>query len=212
MTDPLPAPLPAETPSPAPIWAPNPAVPLPARIMAYLFGGITLLTALLGLLVQRPPDVPPMPAQWSVCHTSLGCSLPYPTGWVVESRHGKKDEETVVTLMSGSPVHIECYAMQLEMPANASIIGELERLLEPDLRKRFKHYSPRDDGLISASAEREQAFTFDLSDDNDTKMTGVWLMRSYGRNILFLVAITPLDGMTTMEQIADHMLANAAFE
>jgi len=199
-------------PAAVPVWAPNPAVPLPARILAYLFGGFTLLTVLLSILVDRPPDTPPTPKSWAAFPCTQHCTISYPTGWDVQSPQIKDGEEHVFSLLPGSPVRIESILMQLPGVAHHVDSRQIERLLKPELERRFDNFTVRkNDGIISEADDGEQSFNFTLK-DNTTKMTGVWAVRASGHSLLLFVATTPENGWGTMREIVDHMLSETKFE
>lgn len=200
--------------APAPVWAPNPAVPISARILAYLFGGLTLLTAILGLYIARPPDVPPLPNHWATYHTPQGCTLPYPSGWTMRVQPVKGAGDWMIfALMPESPVGVEACTIKLQVQADSLPSGKIEEMWEPDLRKRFKGYTRRDDGTVSVSAEDAKSFTFLFDDNGDAiKMAGASMVRTSGATVLLLVAYAPEEGWVTMKQIADHMLTDAKFD
>jgi len=199
----------------APVWAPNPAVPLPARILAYLFGGITLLAVLLGLVIQRPPDVPPIPKHWSYYNSQHGCSIPYPSDWEMSAEHQDEAMDKVfVKLIPDSPVQMTAFVRQCPATINNTILQHVTASLANEMSKSkgFTEFSERDEVRISDADNIERSFTFTANTNHSSKMAGAIAMRANDSTLYIVIAISPIEAWVNMKQIAGYMLEQVKFE
>ncbi len=192
-----------------PVWAPNPAVPLPARILAYLFAALALLTALLGM-IPRPPDTPPEVKKWATYNSSHGCTLPYPAGWDMQVSSNNETDKIIIALLPDSPVQVMAMIRQFPEPVDASLLAQNADDLVAKLRDQFHNFTPRDDGKISDVADVERSFTF--TDENKTAMAGTLTIRTANNSALLLISFAPQEGWSAMRQITGHMLEFAQFK
>lgn len=196
----------------APIWAPNPEVPLVARLLAYGFAVLMLIAIIATILTKTPPDLPTFPAAWDTYRLGDRYTLRYPKGW--EPTHGSSDDNRMVTFIMSpsSDVRIEALARELPEVVDAAVLEQLNAKFENGFRERDEFSSfelrPGDGGWIDGKG---RVFDFTV-EDNDTPMTGGWMICVVDTHLICLVGYTPRAGWSTMQDIINQIAREAAFE
>lgn len=142
-----------------PVWASNPAVPPVARVLAFTFGGLMLITIALALAGFRTVGGPTTPDKWFVFRSSKAYVTAYPEGWRVISseeiaKHAQEDGDRkgtgvypdIFTLKGGDgKTHIDVLVRDIPTRVNmaaivdpaSGLLGDMddaiiERLRNPD--------------------------------------------------------------------------------
>jgi len=208
-----------------PVWSPNPEVPLVARLLAYTFGGLMLLTLIAYLWTPQAPDIPPLVSTWAAYRTQSGLTLPYPDRWAVTPLPSKGDDRVIFTLMPVPPgtdipmteVQILAIAEPGERAPGYLEIDRANRGLEEDFIAHFQDLQakyPRQyrgfawqgtEGL--SPTRRGRVFTF----TNDKRpVTGGWIIVTRGRYLIRLIAFAPTAGWDAMKVILIQMAQQLA--
>ena len=200
--------------SPAtPVWAPNPGVPIVARMLAYCFGALVLLTIIATVLSTPAPDVPKYPARWSTLHLSAKCAVPYPEGWYTFDLQPAADSgidaaQSIALLPNNKypvqeyPVRVE--ALLVEVPAGRKrndMVQALNDYVLKMLRQRLKTFEMAGDGGAS-DADADIAFTFT---QDKQPMRGEWMIYLHGDAALILVAFASPEGWMATQVILHEM-------
>ncbi len=199
-----PPPTEPHDPPRAPIWAPNPGVPLTARILAITFGVLLALTVIISLVGERPPDQPLLPKAWDTYATKSGITARVPDGWVSQVA-GETDEFTCVRFWQrdGGPVTVDLLGWRLPREIDDAIRAAVAKEVEADLRTSCTGYAP------AAPDGDRRRFTCTL---DGHAMAGAWTRIERGRAVAVLIALTPAAGATTMDAILDEMAAGVAMQ
>ncbi len=200
--------------SAVPVWAPNPAVPLPARILADLFGGMTLLAVVLSMMIPRSPDTPPLTKNWTYYHSNYGCSFPYPADWDMHAESKDDTDKVILALMPDSSVQAYAIIRQFPVEINDKMLQKAANGMVDSLstQKGISDFTGRDEEKISDAADAERSFTFTGNEIHNNKMAGTLTLRADHQTLFILIAISPAEGWGNMRQIAGYMLENAKFE
>ncbi|MHB9132163.1 MAG: RING finger protein [Armatimonadota bacterium] len=206
---------PQEEPPPAPlvpVWAPNPGVPLTARLLAYTFAGFMLLALLLAIVTKRPPDVPPLPEdnQWETYTVDSQFTIQYPTGWIVDKEQDEEETDLVCKLWQNSPVNVIIAVQPLPAsfdPASTeSIRARLDARISENYSENnsenYSDYQAEDRYADSNGTVNWQRFGFC---DEKIRMTGSWTTFVKDRYHIIIIGECPLDGRTVMESILSTM-------
>jgi hypothetical protein len=190
-----------ETATPAPIWAPNPAVPLLARLLAYLFGGLMLLAVVLSSVTERPPDTAPSPEVWKWHAFADGSGFPYPAEWVLESKSINQGVEVRLALTESSPVRVDALLLTLPRQIGRDDLAQLDESLAAQMRSRFTEFT-----LDPPSGSGLRSFCYDLvlgagAQAARLPMRGAWIVQVKDHRALLLIGMTPSPGWATMEFI-----------
>jgi len=194
---------------PAPVWSPNPGVPIIARVLAYTFGGLMLLTIIATCLTPRAVDIPSLPnseSDWSSLPVENGCILYYPRGWVIQPQEDDAAGERFqvqFSLYPNSPVQVTAMLEELPPDAGDSIAQQKNDWLEATLRRQQKYKNLiLTDGALSTFADNSRAFTFTLE---NRPMSGAWVIQSRGRFLLSLIGFAPRQGWQETQLIVSQM-------
>jgi hypothetical protein len=209
----------ASTKAPAPVWSPNPGVPLVARLLAYTFGGLMLLTIFATCLTPRADDVPPIPSaetDWSSLDAGDGCILYYPRGWSAALQEGDAHPdkegyqlEVNFSLYPNSPVQVMAILEDLPLNSEYLVIQQQNDWLEKKLlgQRHIRNFTLFD-GVLTSISTNGQAFTFTL---DNRPMSGAWLIQPKGRFLLSLIGFAPRKGWEATQIIISQMAEKAEF-
>ena len=189
------------SPAPMPVWAPNPGVPLLARILAFLFAAALLYTAVMTFRTTRPPD-PPIPDQWASYHLGAESTIPYPANWQTEERNDADDtREASFMLTPSSPVRLEVIVLAIDAGEHRDeVISALTEKLTTGFQTRFTNFALQDESFRCDAGDAKR-FTFTL---NGAPMTGALLFTPKGHHTLGVIGYAPPDGWPTMQDIFIH--------
>lgn len=191
-----------------PVWAPNPGVPIIARILAYTFGGLMLITLFATCLSPRADDVPPIPQieqDWTALKTQNGCVLYYPRDWSIEQETADNQLRVNCTLIPGSPVQVMILLQESSENDSYLVVGQIRSQLEKMLPEKLKNFTLSDEALTMISSNG-QAFTFT---DHNKPMSGAWVIEPKGRFVLCVLGSAPRDSLKATELIISQMLKKA---
>lgn len=189
----------APPPHRAPIWAPNPGVPLTARILSITFGVLLALTVLFTLVSDRPPDLPLPPRAWDTYTLKPGITTPRPAGWTAQTV-AEKDDFACVRFWQrdGGPVTVDLLGWRLSAPADERVADAIAKQVESDLHDACPQY-------VSAAVDGDRRrFTCTL---DGLAMSGAWTLATRDNMIVAFIALTPTDGAAAMDGILDTMTA-----
>jgi len=191
-----------------PVWAPNPGVPIIARILAYTFGGLMLLTLFTTCFTPRADDVPPIPQteqDWTALKTQNGCVLYYPHDWSIDQKSVENQLQVNCSLIPGSPVRVEILLQESSDNESYLAVEQIRSQLEKVLPKEFQNFALSDEALTMISSNG-QAFTFTY---NGKPMSGAWVIEPKGRFVLCMIGFAPRDSLKATELIVSQMLKKA---
>lgn len=191
-----------------PVWAPNPGVPTIARILAYTFGGLMLLTLFATCLTPRADDSPPIPKteqDWAALKTHNGCVLYYPRGWAVEQETIDNRVQVNCALIPGSPVQVMILLQETSEHDGFLAVGQIRSQLEKMLPERLDDFTLSDKTLTIISSNG-QAFTFT---DRGKPMSGAWVIEPRGRFVLCVMGQAPRSSWRQTELIVSQMAKKA---
>lgn len=197
-----------------PIWMPNPAVPLAARLLAYGFAALLLLTVVLALTRLRPADLPIQPAQWQT-YRNARFSLAFPAGWdVTETTHRPGDlqsagvdavQHTAFVQYPDDYIRLDAFTFQIIAPPASSL--DAPALAGTILGGEYRDYRPAPPEGDAPASPGWHAFTASLvSDAMARPVSGAWVMQNEGTRVLLLAAVSTRNGWGIMAKI----LAGAA--
>lgn len=187
----------------APVWAPNPAVPVAARVLAYLFGALMIVTVLVSLYSNRPPDRPHFPQRWQQYRSAAGVTVPYPDGWAVTTKPIADGEQVYFSFTPGGLIQVELLIKTLPGEADEEIRAYIRQVIDEQLRQRLPAYTSGDtlsNGLHS--------FTFRMDTGTAAAMTGAWRLDAEHTHAVRLLAVSPTPSWPALAPIVDHMLTN----
>ena len=191
-----------------PVWAPNPGVPTVARILAYAFGGLMLLTLFATCFTPRADDSPPIPKteqDWAELETHNGCVLYYPNDWTVEQKTVENRTQVNCALIPGSPVQMTVLLQEASDNESYLIVDAMKKELTGFLRKELDNFTLSDETL-TIIASNGQAFTFT---DHGKPMSGAWVIESRGRFVLCVMGQAPRNSWRETELIVSQMAKKA---
>jgi hypothetical protein len=197
-----------------PVWAPNPGVPIIARILAYAFAFLMLLIWALSLTQVRPPDIAPLPDQWSTYRGSQGLTMPYPTGWYTVEDPKDPNKSVLFVLRRGGPVQVNVVPLSIPADAWPQISPDkMDATVETEwVVKGFDGENFALGEGASDPLEKMHAFTFTVPHrQNDVPMSGAWTMRTNGKQIVILLSSSPQEGWTNVKDIFTHIADNLQF-
>ncbi|HEY3376450.1 MAG TPA: hypothetical protein VGL77_03060, partial [Armatimonadota bacterium] len=124
--------------SAAPVWAPNPGVPLTARILAYLFAALMLYTVIASYRNVRPPDIPPVPTGWQRYSSAmLHLQISYPQGWIVDDKATAGQTHFSLSLPPAHQVYFEVIGLELPNVITSENLQQLNANLAGNLSEAF---------------------------------------------------------------------------
>jgi len=210
--------------SAAPVWAPNPGVPVIARVLAYIFGGLMLLTIIISIynfFFRSPiPDIPPNPARWQT-FSADGVQIPYPESWYV-SLSAETDGDVTVQVIYFSlldtpndrikedynfKVRIKMKLFEVSGEVSSLAVDVIDSDNEIKLSRQYQEFRVVSDG--KSLSGKGKVYTY-LIPGVDMPMYGEWILIPKGRRILCLYANAPEAARQTMQEILYHMAENAS--
>jgi len=210
---PKPQPTPLEQAMPhIPVWAPNPAVPLVARILAYLFAFMMVLSAFLSFSLWRPVSVPENVTTWEKPYTSsLGYSIPYPEKWKVISqeeyirRSGTEDDySNAPDLFIVPSSEVSIYVIPISADDTSPSPNEYMKYTRY-IELPHNSGDTRDAGFNEftyTKKERHGELPLRIRTIN---MHGSWAVRDSNGKRLLIVGSAPQEGWEVMSGIFTHM-------
>jgi len=201
--------------APQPIWAPNPAVPPAARILAYAFGILTLLTVMISINYTRPADLPVVPDKWQTYNTE-NFSIPYPDGWEMKD-HKTTGQQQVIFYQAPDPyIRINAICLSNRYPIDAESVEKLKLQLEAHLDKEYNDYKKGDSvndpgatmGAVGAMGNWNM-FSGRLDDEAKHRITGAWALKVQGTRVLYIEAISAENGWYDMAKIFSSVCSSA---
>ncbi len=223
-----PSPAPAERLAPqAPVWAANPAVPIEARLLAYGFAFLMVLTALISFSSWRPVSVAEIPASWKMPLTSsLGYTIPYPNKWrvikreeIIERQRDPVETENIGDIFVLPQSDIQIHTIPIETPDPTFSLDNI--LLGKIIRGTFFGKSQRPDKFKeitikdrNSSSDSSYEFTFQITEQHGeniffyrtVNMHGAWTIRKNGTGQLIIIGVAPQEGWTAVSDIFSHMV------
>ena len=195
-----------------PIWAPNPAVPPAARILAYAFGILTLLTVMISINYTRPADLPVVPDKWQTYSTE-NFSIPYPDGWDVDSDDSDaRQQEVTFTQIPDPYIHVTAVCFKARGPISAESTDRLKAELEKMLSKQYIDFKVKNIPNTSVSpaatpnpVDNWNRFSGRHRDEQKHQIVGAWVLKIQGSRALFIEGISTEDGWANMEKILSSM-------
>jgi len=191
-----------------PVWAPNPGVPVIARMLAFIFGGLMLLTVFATCLTPRAPDIPPIPnaeTDWRRLDTKNGCVLYYPRGWIPEPQSDGEQFNMQFSLCPGSLVQVTAILEEATPNTEYLATDQINSRLEADLQDKLDNFTLTE-GTLTTIAANGRAFTFTKY---NRPMSGAWVIQPEGRFLLCLIGFAPRDGWEATQIIISQMATKA---
>jgi hypothetical protein len=181
-----------------PVWAPDPAVPLLARILAYVFTAFLLLTIFRALTMPRPLDYPEMPKSWKSASAN-GITLQYPDDWqMVRYTHRATWVETDMDFYYTPPTRS---MMQLHMITTSDMqVNPQEDIVE----KLIDHYTEQPTNTDDTSTTSWHAFSGNPP-RSEQPIQGAWVAQLVGNHLVVLLAYAPGQGWAVTQQILSYM-------
>lgn len=185
-----------------PIWSPDPAVPLIARILAYVFAALMLFTVIHSNTHVRPLDNLLYPQRWRN-YTGALCTVTYPSGWRVIDQSERSLSHVYFVYSTAGPSYIETMVRQS---------GELitPETMEQLLETKLAGYQPREATNDDDALAGWHFFRASAAEPNAAPVVGAWLLRTQEDRTLFLLAMSPADNWSTMADISSTMLQQIA--
>ena len=197
------------TGSTVPVWAPNPGVPIMARILAYTFGGLMLLTFIANCMTKPAADIPKFPKAWEVLQLP-GCGVPYPQGWHLSPQEVQQGSAILshhlVTLLPAqvSPVRVEVIAQEIPTNMMPSTVVHLlnEGVRQNLVARQYEHFSVEQDG--GSYTDVGAAFTYL---QGQTEITGEWMILTNDKYAVIFIGFAATEGWPAMQVILREMAA-----
>ncbi len=197
-----------------PVWSPTPGVPIISRIMAYSFGALMLLTAILEFTLSRPPDTiapPKTQADWKFYHSSMGCSVPYPGEWLFTMTTGEHGERANMALRTKHFTQVTVISRTLSAPLDEAQYDGFQHGFEQSLSSSFAHFAATDTCPLKIG--QLHRFTFDDSGFFSTEaMSGGWALLTSGNCLVQVVAVSPRVNWPDFEKIVVDMANYTSFD
>lgn len=191
----------------APIWAPNPAVPIIARILAYCFGALMMVTVVRSCLNVRPPSFPTYPAQWKTFSAEPGMTIPYPGDWTMHDQSANDNLDLIFMMLPNDLTHIEVLVIREDETVDAERLQQITARINERMMTIYPGYRAQEGEGDNAW----RRFRANGVDKTPMPIAGAWNVRAQGNRILYLVAVSHEDGWSTMERIATHVMNEARF-
>lgn len=190
-----------------PIWVPNPAVPLTARILAYVFGFLIIFTVVRSCTYNRPADEVTAPTAWRAYRCKQGQMIPYPDGWGIDDRSAHNYTDVIFYLPPGGWVRMETVILQTDYTIEPYMVEQLNAKFEENLRKEYSDYSEQGADRLMSDWHLFQAKMADK--DPRRRVTGAWATRVQVNRILLIVASAPSGSWRNMRDIMSHVETGA---
>ena len=195
-----------------PVWAPDPGVPMIARLLAYIFGVLMLFTVISSLR-PRPPDIPSYPNEWKLFQ-NYGFSIPYPTNWVMQDRTQGGNTHVAFFLPPRTDmVRVEVFAYRVEP---SSVRDDAAWQISEAAAARFEEWLRQDyyTGYLSKQGTNITGYHYftahPLSDDGPP-IVGAWVARAQGNTVLFITAVSSAQAWHVTESIFAAMVQRIQF-
>ncbi len=181
-----------------PVWAPDPAVPLVARLLAYCFAIFMLLTVIRACTMPRPLDYPVMPMSWK-SDSINGITLQYPDNWQMVSI--TETDPVVVTDLQFSYTPPTTDVLQLRV---FTLNGQFDEYSEASfIKDHLTAYAPQ---LINGEDDPADWHTFRATSTlAKTSIQGAWVARVVGNQTVLLLSFAPAAGWRVTQQILSYM-------
>jgi hypothetical protein len=182
-----------------PVWAPDPAVPLIARILAYLFAVLILLTVIRACAIPRPLDYPVYPTNWKQ-ENNNGILLQYPDNW------------QQINLTDPDPLVVTDLQFIYSPPTSGMqqirviTVSDLNTDPETIVSSLINHYT-----LQPGQGEDQSAdwHTFSgTTRDTNKPFLGAWTSRIIANQLVLLLAYAPTPGWEVTQQVLSYMSAH----
>lgn len=199
-----PAPEPRQRPfrSLSPVWAPDPAVPLAARILSYLFAVVLLLTVIRACSMPRPFDYPVLPTEWK-SNTFHGVTLQSPANWQVISIPERDSVVMNDLLFYYTPPTREVLQMRVII-LNCAIT---QASAEDIVKKLVDQYAPQAGNSEGMPANWHEFRGYPTRAKQ--AICGSWFAQISGNQSVLLLGFAPEDGWTVTQQtlcyMSDHL-------
>lgn len=185
-----------------PIWAPNPGVPLTARILSYIFALLVVVTIFRSCAYERPSDLPVFPRQWASYLTPQGMKIPYPSDWSPADHTQNGEPDFYFAL--GNSVHIEVSMAEASYDLDTSQFPEIEQHIEENMQKDLPGYSPQ----VVDAVTGWHLFHLTPPHSHKPPLQGAWTARIQGNRVACLIAVAPNEGWPAMAQVFTYVLDN----
>ena len=187
-----------------PVWAPDPAVPLVARILAYHFAVFLLLTVIRACAMPRPLDYPVYPSRWG-SDTVNGLTFQYPGNWQVRNAvlHDPPRITTDLQYFYTPPTQ---QVVQIRLITMGFAFDPERMVADPHLIQNYTA-QPALDGALPNDCH---AFSGRVNDAKQP-IKGAWVSRRVGNQWILLLAFSPEQGWPITQRIllymSDHLEA-----
>lgn len=194
-----------------PVWAPDPGVPLIARLLAYIFG-ILMFFTVISSLRPRPPDIPAYPSEWKL-FAKDGLSVPYPAKWqYLDRTQGENIHIAFYLPPRTDMVRVEIFSYSINN-SSSSALAPLEKSTSELAAERFEEWL-REEYYTGYTAKTETGvsgyhyFTaLPLSEDGPP-IVGAWVSRVQGGTIIFATAASSAPAWHVTENIFSKIIEN----
>jgi hypothetical protein len=178
-----------------PVWAPDPAVPLFARILSYLFATFMLLTVIRACAMPRPFDYPNLPTMWKNSDVN-GVSLPYPDDW-----HKVRIADSASWVLTDLQFY---YTPPTRNVLQLRMITTNDADINPQkvIANLIDNYVEQSDADDSA-ADWHTFVGYPVG--TTRKISGAWVIRVVGDQTVILLAYSPEQGWQVTRQILAYM-------
>lgn len=191
-----------------PIWAPDPAVPLIARMLAYLFAVLMLFTVIRSNTYVRPTDSLLYPQQWHNYAAGL-CTMTYPSGWRVIDQSERSLAHVYFVYSTAGPSYVETMVQQSSGQITPEMLNDLSQHQEALLEGAIPGYRQRTATADDSALTGWHFFSANAAEPNAPSVIGAWALCAQGNRTLFLLARSSPANWSTMAEISSTMLTHA---
>lgn len=194
-----------------PVWAPDPGVPLIARLLAYIFGVLMLFTVMSSLR-PRPPDIPAYPSEWRIFE-KYGLTIPYPDNWQYQNRTQGENVHIAFYLPPRTDmVRVEIFSFNINN-STATALDPLGKSSNELASERFEEWL-REEYYTGYTAKMETGvagyhyFTAQPLSKDGPPIVGAWVSRVQGGTIIFATAASSAPAWHVTENIFSKIVEN----
>lgn len=193
-----------------PVWAPDPGVPLIARLLAYIFGVLMFFTVISSLR-PRPPDIPEYPNQWKI-YEKNGLTISYPDKWQYQDRTQNNDIHVAFYLPPRTDmVRVEIFCYKINNFTTS--LAPLDKTSDELANERFEQWLRKDyytgyTAKMEAGISGYHYFTAQPLSEDGPPIVGAWVSRLQGGTIIFITAASSAPAWHVTENIFSKMVQN----